>query len=192
MVGVFIGCENHHIRLINSEVRNAPWNGIFFCHTAEYNEVINCSIHGSVYHGLYITSSNNLFEGNRVYNNGWYGYHLYISEGRTINNNIIRNNEIYGNGWGRGDSHGIIISHGDNNVVDGNIVRNNSGGIQVAYGANNTQVYGNTVYGNTYGGINIDPSTTNTVVVNNNVYGNGWGIVDWGAINVSISNNTEW
>src|SRR5262249_50425567 len=119
----YVGCGSHHIRLSNSEVKNASSMGVHFCENADYNEIINCSIHDSVYHGLYISSSNNLFDGNKVYNNGWYGYHLYRQGNNTVNNNIVRNSEAYGNGSGRASSYGIIVCSGSNNAVYDNIVR---------------------------------------------------------------------
>jgi hypothetical protein len=70
--GLFIGSGSDHIRLSNSEINAADSSdmGVFFGVNANYNELINCSVHNAVYHGLYITSSNNLFDGTRVYNNG--------------------------------------------------------------------------------------------------------------------------
>ena len=191
IVGEFyVGCGSHHIRLSNSEVKNASNMGIQFCENADYNEVMNCSVHDAVLHGLYITSSNNLFDGNTVYNNGWAGYHLYHQSSVTVNNNIVRNSEVYGNGSGRANS-GIVVSSGSNNDVYGNTVRDNAAGIGVAYGSDNAHIHDNTVYGNALGGIDIGYGVTNTIVENNVVYGNGWGIVDWGGSNSIISGNTE-
>jgi parallel beta-helix repeat protein len=191
IVGEFyVGCGSHHIRLSNSEVKNASNMGIQFCENADYNEVMNCSVHDAVFHGLYITSSNNLFDGNTVYNNGWAGYHLYHQSSVTVNNNIVRNSEVYGNGSGRANS-GIVVSSGSNNDVYGNTVRDNAAGIGVAYGSDNAHIHDNTVYGNALGGIDIGYGVTNTIVENNVVYGNGWGIVDWGGSNSIVSGNTE-
>jgi parallel beta-helix repeat protein len=187
----YVGCGSHHIRLSNSEVKNSSNMGVEFCDNADYNEVINCSVHDSVYHGLYIRSSNNLFDDNRVYNNGWYGYHLYHLSSSTVNDNIVRNSEVYGNGSGRASSYGIIVASGSNNAVYNNIVRDNRGGIAVAYGSVNAHVYNNTVYGNILGGIDIIPDVTNTLVENNIVYGNRWGIFDWGGGGTVLSRNTE-
>jgi len=192
-VGFYVGCGSHHIRLSNSEIRYAG-NGVQFCNNADYNEIINCSVHDSAYHGLYIMSSNNLFDGNQVYNNGGYGYHLYNSGAHTVNDNVIRNSEIYGNGSVKISSFGIVLGCGSNNVMHDNIVRDNPAGIQVAYGsppADNTQVYDNTVYGNSPGsGIEIFPDVTNTLVAHNHVYGNRRGITDSGGIGTVLSDNT--
>jgi parallel beta-helix repeat protein len=188
--GFFVGPGSHHIRLINSEVKNASEMNIQFADGAEYNEVINCSIHDAAVHGLYISSSNNLFDGNQVYNNGWYGYHLYVSSDRTVNNNVIRNSEIYGNGSMR-DSFGVIVGSGDNNVVHDNIVRNNTGGILVAYrNPSDTQVYSNTVHDNSGVGMYILPGSINTTVEQNSVYSNQQNIIDLGTGTI-LSDNTE-
>ena len=192
-VGFYLGCGSHHIRLSNSEIKHAVL-GIQFCRGADDNEVINCSIHDSASHGLYISSSNNLFDGNRVYNNGGYGYHLYNSGAHTVNDNVVRNSEIYGNGSVQSSSFGIALGCGSNNVMYDNVVRDNPAGIQVAYGsppADNTQVYDNTVYGNSPGsGIEIFPDVTNTLVAHNHVYGNRRGITDSGGIGTVLSDNT--
>ena len=191
-VGFYVGCGSHHIRLSNSEIKHGVL-GIQFCNNADYNEIINCSVHDSAYHGLYIMSSNNLFDGNQVYNNGGYGYHLYNSGAHTVNDNVIRNSEIYGNGSVKISSFGIVLGSGNNNVMYDNVVRDNPAGIQVAYGsppADNTQVYDNTVYGNgPGGGIEIFSNVTNTLVANNHVYENTRGIIDWGGIGTVLSDN---
>jgi hypothetical protein len=187
--GLYVGCGSHHIRLSNSEVKNALSVGVQFCNNADYNEVIDSSVHDSVYHGLYITSSNNLFDGNEVYNNGWYGYHLYNQTARTVNNNVIRNSEVYGNGSSRGDSFGVILGSGDNNTMYESIVRNNPGGIQVAYGnPHGTDVNNNTVYNNSYSGIWIYPDSISTIMENNSVYGNAYGIINQGAETLLLNN----
>jgi len=189
--GLYVGCGSHHIRLSNSEIKNAPSMGVQFCSNADYNEVINCSVHGSVYHGLYISSSNNLFDGNSVYDNRGYGYHLYIQGNRTVSNNVVRNSEIYGNGSGTQYSFGIILGSGDNNVAYDNIVRDNSAGIQVAYGnPHGTEVHNNTVYGNFSVGIWIFPDAIDTIVENNSVYNNTYDIYDQ-ATGTVLSNNGE-
>jgi parallel beta-helix repeat protein len=189
--GLYVGCGSHHIRLSNSEVKNALSVGVEFCNNADDNEVIDCSVHDSVSHGLYITSSNNLFDGNSVYNNGGYGYHFYNQGSHTVNNNIIRNSEIYKNGSGRQDAFGIILGSGDNNVMYDNIVRDNPGGIQVAYGnPRGTDVTNNTVDGNSYAGIWIFPGSQNTIVENNSVNGNPYGIINQGTDTV-LSNNGD-
>ena len=181
--GLFIGTGSHHIRLSNSDINasNAFDNAVFFGDSADSNELINCSVHNAVYHGLYITSSNNLFDGTRVYNNGWWGYHLFHGGNHaTVNNNIIRNSEIFNNGLAHAGAYGIIVSAGRNNEVYNNIVRDNPNGIQVAYDSVNAYIHDNTIYGNRMGSIDIY-GTIGTRVENNIVYGNGRGIFDWGS-----------
>jgi len=188
--GVYIGCGSSHIRLLNSVVRDASNMGIQFCENADYNEVSGCSVYNAVFHGLYITSSHNVFDNNEVYNNGWAGYHLYHQSATTVNSNTVSNSRVHDNGFGRANS-GIVVSSGSYNDVYGNTVWNNAAGIGVAYGSDNAQIHGNTVYGNALGGIDIGYGVTNTKVENNIVYGNGWGVVDWGGSNSIISGNTE-
>jgi parallel beta-helix repeat protein len=137
-------------------------------------------------------SSNNLFDNTRVYNNGWWGYHLFHSgDHTTVNNNIISNSEVYNNGTQHAGAYGIIVSSGSNNEVRDSIIRDNPNGIQVAYDSVNARISNNTIHDNRGGSIDLS-NTTNTIVENNIVYGNGWGIVDWGDNpGLARSNNTE-
>ncbi len=72
--GIFLYTA-HHIRFERLEVRNAASFGVHFGERSPYNEVLNCRIHDNGVrwgdatngHGLYISSSNNLFDGNEVY-----------------------------------------------------------------------------------------------------------------------------
>jgi parallel beta-helix repeat protein len=179
VAGIKITDGASHIRIQNSEVAYTA-DGIEVNDGAEGNEFMNLQLHDNTYYGIYIASSNNVVEGCSIHNNGGYGIHAYSGAGE-VNNNLIRNNEIYNNGQSGNGQSGIIISRGDGNQVYDNIIWGNVGGIWVDYGASNSYISGNTIYGNTWVGIYIGPGSSKTFIGVNNIYDNyGPSIIDNG------------
>jgi parallel beta-helix repeat protein len=190
-IGTSAGGTSHHIRLKNSEVKNAQLTntnadpttphgqGIFVDAGADGNEFINLKVHDNgasdFDHGFYIRSSSNLIERCQVYRNAGWGLNIFSTTGTHVNNNIIRNNKIYDNArvGPRGD--GIVVSSGNGNLVYNNLIWGNKKGIQVTR-ASHTKVYNNTVYANQTTGILISSSTYNSRIQNNIVYGNAQAI----------------
>jgi parallel beta-helix repeat protein len=124
----------NHIRIQNSEIKNAANQGIL---GGVESEFINLDVHdngrecgmgnGMYCHGIYIASGNNLIEGSRFYNNSGCGIHLYNgSEDGAVHDNIVSNNQSFGNG-----TCGIVITSGSGNKVYGNTVYNNDSGIDL-------------------------------------------------------------
>ena len=142
-------------------------------------------------YGVYLETSDNLYEGNEVYNNGGYGMHVVdnsVPGERHVSRNVIRNNKIYGNGVRGGTNYGIVVGYGDRNQVYNNLVYRNRGGILVYTDSTNTTVYNNTIFDNKPSeGILTQYSTTVTIK-NNIVYSNGAAIVDLNG-NSTIANN---
>jgi parallel beta-helix repeat protein len=195
--GVFL-YRAHHIRFERVEVMNGYNFGVHFDAETPFNEFINCRIHDNGYpggpatngHGLYITGSDNLFEGNEVYNNHGYGFHIYNNAGSRADpsRNIVRRNRIYGNGRHGGTAYGLTVAWGDANRIEENQIYNNPGGIQVYTDSTNTDVSNNTVYNNMpLEGI-IVQYATGTQVRNNTVYANGSNIVDLGTATAVTQN----
>jgi parallel beta-helix repeat protein len=199
---VYLSGGANHNRFLRLEVKNNVSNGIVFSDNngnSPFNEVLNCKLHdngrGSVSnsgYGMYWFTSDNLIEGNEIYNNNGYGLHLFTDA--NASRNIIRMNNIHDNqihgagGPGGTSSYGIVVGNGDSNQVSNNTIVNNQGGILVSFGATNTTVYSNTIYNNTpLEGILIQMAT-NTVVRDNTVYGNGTQIVNQG-VGTVLSNN---
>ena len=210
----------HHIRILNSEIKNSYGSAILmgagFGSTivaGGYNEFINNLVHHNGRHGtcntgvpcppeamadqppgygrahaFYVSSNNNLFERNTVYNNGEYGFHLYNGYGPGVNNNIVRNNRIYNNGlnatrYGRPKGNGIILSKGVGNIAYNNIIYGHRGGtgIQLDYSGSNSRVFNNTIFNNSGYGVYIGAGAPGAKVQNNIAYQNGAGdIVDVG------------
>ncbi len=187
----------------NGEVKNFPGGGLdVFAHN---NRVINTKVHHNAVaswygppHGMYIAGHGNLFERVEVYNNGYYGIHIYNSGDSTVSDNIVRYSSVHDNGLqcvGVGcGGYGIIISSGSNNQLHNNLVYSNGrggfgGGIQVAYGCRNCKIYSNTVYNNNGYGIDIDASSTGGVVRNNISTNNRSAGINNLASGTIISNN---
>jgi parallel beta-helix repeat protein len=192
--GIHISRGAHHIRIQNCEIKNQSAHGILVPKESQgFNEFINLDVHHNgtrehLDHGIYISSSNNIVENSKVYENAAYGIHMYNSGSSTVNNNIVRNNTIYGNGTLPGTSYGLIFSYGKGNVAHHNLIYNNKGGVSIAWNTIDTQLYNNTIYSNSPGyGIEIYTSSTVTVVRENMIYDNP--IRDQG-IGTIISNNT--
>lgn len=206
--GISLGdraAPSHHIRFQNGEVKNAramnvTGSGSFIevvrskIHDAGHGDCVNTSNLGC--YGFYWGGTNSLFDGNEVYNNGGYGFHIYHSGGNDVINNIVRNNVVYGNGFSDArlpnvTLNGILIASGGNNIAYNNIVYGNANGMRVSYtlGGSNNQLYNNTIYGNTGSALEVSSSALNTVVRNNICYGNGSEITNWGDPGAIFSNN---
>jgi parallel beta-helix repeat protein len=183
----------HHITLMNSEVRNAPNNGVITTNNAtQYNTFVNLDVHHNGYsfdgHGFYISSSNNVIERCKAHDNSAWGIHVY-SETYLISNNTVHRNLAYNNGRVLTRGVGIGLYSGDNHVACDNVVWGNpAGGIAVNYRATNNKVYNNTVHNNgTNAGIIIGQGSSGTLVINNIVTSNA----SYGIWNLSSSTATQ-
>jgi parallel beta-helix repeat protein len=89
-----------------------------------------------------------------------------------LSDNIIRNNTVYAKGAAHdGTTSGILVSSGDNNLVYGNDIYGNQGGIQV-YTCGGCQVFNNTLHDNDRWGegfsdVDVTAAASGTVVENN-------------------------
>jgi parallel beta-helix repeat protein len=186
--GILIDEGAHHIRIKNSEVKNAKMTGILVNNVgspnSDYNEFINLDVHDNgttdFDHGLYIETANNLVEDCRVYNNSGWGVHIYNGSSAVANNNTVRKNKIYDNARTGVRGRGIILSSGSGNIAYDNLIWGNQDGIQIAYNASNSQVYNNTIYANDGYGIVIQDSSTHAIVKNNISYQNPSGDISDG------------
>jgi hypothetical protein len=180
--GIYIGAGVNHIRVSNSEIKNAGAHGVQAGANSSFLTIFNVAIHdnglrpyvgshGGGY-GMYIEGSNNLFEQIRVYNNVGYGIHIYSSGSSSVNNNTVRDSTIYNNGGFESTQFGIILSCGSGNAAYNNSIYNNTAGVQIDYGCTNCVVSGNRIYGNNeqgYAAIVIGSSATGTVVSGNTI-----------------------
>jgi Right handed beta helix region len=181
--GVRLTDGAHHNRFENLEVKNARRSGIVASEgtgNTDYNEFINCKSHnngsGVLDHGIDLATSDNLVEGGEYYRNLGFGIHLY-NDSPTVHRNVIHRTSAYDNGM-----FGIMITSGDGNVAQGNIVWLNAhGGIEINWGvgSTNTTVSNNTIFDNGGESIAIGSNNTNVKVINNIVYMNLEGIVNY-------------
>jgi len=166
----------NHIRLMNSEVRSAPHQGILVTSIgSDYNEFLNLNVHhnGRVAnqdHGFYIATKHNLVDHCDAHDNFALGIQIYNEyAGQTADANILRNNRIHNN------AYGFILSSGSENIAYNNLVyANTRDGVRVSYiNPVNSKVYNNTIYGNGGAGINIFSTSGATYIENNISVGNG-------------------
>jgi parallel beta-helix repeat protein len=165
---MFIGGSGHHLEVLNTDIHDAGGGGGKGC-----TDPYGC-------YGMYWSGSDSLFDNNRVYNNGGYGWHIFSSGHDNVANNVVSNSLFYGNGFTdlRGHSGcAFILSCGPGNKAYNNVIYENACGIQIDYRCHNCEVYNNTIYGNQGYGIAIAGS--NSVAVKNNIlYKNSSGIID--------------
>lgn len=201
--GIRSGEESHHIRILNSEVKNNPQQGIITGKNSEYFEFINLKVHDNgttdFDHGFYLSTSKHLIKDCLIYRNSGWGVHIYSGSGNRPSYNKILNNKIYDNGRVGPRGRGIGIYSGTENAAINNLIWGNLGGIHVDSNASNAKIYNNTIYSaNGYGillgksstgsnvwnnivtlstsaGILIEGSSKNSNIKNNLIYGNGSG-----------------
>jgi parallel beta-helix repeat protein len=194
----FISNGAHHIRLLRVEMKNGGGHGLQIYGWGSHNEVVQCHIHHNgtasqgfnQAYGMYVSTSDNLIEGNDIHHNNGYGLHIFNGTsgpaGDTVHRNVIRNNNIHDNGTGGGTNYGIVVARGDGNVIHDNEIDHNRGGILVYTNSTNAQVYNNTLRSMApYEGILIQFARA-TVVRDNRL--NGSTIVDLG-VDTVLSNN---
>ena len=181
----------HHIRMQRVDLKNGFGFGVHFGDDTPFNEILDSSIHGfgtansapGDGHALYITSSDNLFQGNDIYNNAGYGFHIYNNRNPHVDpcRNVIRNNRIHDNGFAAGSTtYGVVITWGDANQVYNNLIYANKAGVQLYTQSTNTLLANNTIYGNTNEAIALQYYGGGITVRNNIVYANGQNIIDYG------------
>ena len=188
--GIFLNCDVHHIRFQNGEVKNSRPGDMLVMGCGSNFEVLNSKIHNAAVYGFYWFGRDSLFDGNEVYDNAGYAYHIFSSGQNNVSNNIVRNNTIHGNGFNgsAGGSGGLLISCGSNNQAYNNVIYGNISGIEVGYRCTNCQVSNNTIHDNTYYGIYIGVDGFYTIVADNIVYQNGSAIDDYGIGTTLIDN----
>jgi parallel beta-helix repeat protein len=160
----------HHIRVQNSELMNAPGQGILVTQGG-FNELVNLKVHDNgrtdFEHGFYISSDNNLIDHCTIYRNAGWGVHVFGSSPRA---NTVTNNRIHDNARAGARGPGIGL-YGPDNIAFNNIVWKNNGGIEIDTAAN-VGVYNNTLYDNNGGngqhpGINL--GSISGVTIRNNI-----------------------
>jgi hypothetical protein len=174
----------HHIRIQNSEVKNAPGQGILDVGPNGHNEFLNLRVHDNggsavsyLQHGIYIAAPNDLVAGSNVYANAGYGIQIQYD---WASGTVVRASAFHDNQVG-----GIVVASGPADVVLMNnlVFRNFRIGVQVTYGTSRVHVYNNTIVDNSalgwYGAVLLDEYAADTDIRNNIAYRNAGGAV-WG------------
>ena len=166
----------HHVRLMNSEVKNAYGNGILTT-DAHYCEFIRNDIHHNGHsnqeHGLYLASSYSLVEENLMHDNYMGGVHCY-RDGGGLKNNIIRRNRTWHNfnpaSPTPGNNADFMVGSGSGHqVIDNDSSDNPVGGMVIEYGSSDVMVQGNSVSNIRGVGLKVGPAAIRTTVKNNYV-----------------------
>ncbi|KKT16096.1 MAG: Alpha-1,3-galactosidase A, partial [Parcubacteria group bacterium GW2011_GWB1_43_6] len=158
----------HHIRIQNSEIKNAGNQAILLTGKAQGTccvEIINNKIHdnGRFYtccalHSIYSQVDDVIIKGNDIYNqkNGE-AIQIYYN---GASNNIIANNKIH-------DSSSVLItaSTGSGHKIYNNLLYGAGSGIKIAYGGT-ADIYNNVLYG---GYIDIEQTQAPAPKVINNI-----------------------
>lgn len=188
---LFLGLDTDHIRFSNGDIQRCP--AACVSGGGAYHEVLNSRIHDAPpgNYGVYFWGHDTIFDGNEVFHNGGYGYHIYNTSQQNVSNNIIRNGFIHDNGLSGGHGDGtIILANGTNNQAYNNRITGNSEGIQIGSSCVACQVYNNTITGNMRDGIVLEAGATHTVIRENILAGNGGlPIRDHGANGTMIAGN---
>jgi parallel beta-helix repeat protein len=185
----------HHIRIQNSEVKNAPSSNCigvsgtndYLVHHLTFSnlKIHNCGFDGQ-HHGIYLRGTDDVIEDCEIYNISGYGVHIWDSSTRNDSRHTVRSNRVHNNG-----ARGILIGSGSDNVAYNNIVwTNGQHGIEIfGNNPNNNQVYNNTIYNNGGTCINVQSTSTNTIVRNNICWQNSTNAVRDVGTGTVMSNN---
>lgn len=182
----------NHIRIKNCELKNSPGQGITIFPgnglSSDFNELINCKIHhngsSDFDHGIYISTHNNLIEGNEFYNNSGWGIHKYPKG----DHNIIRNNRVHDNAFVGKRGPGMGLYGGTGNLVYNNLVWGNQYGIAIDYGEVGIKVYNNTIFKNVGSCIQNGTSSTNAMIINNICWKNSMALENLGSVQTASNN----
>lgn len=150
----------------------------------------------TISNGLYLEGANTLVRGGRFYNNEAFGIRLYASAG-TSSNNIIERTRAYNNGKGIGldgtsvsaaDGGGIVVAD-SNQIVRNNLVYDNYHGILGYTDSDGVEILNNTVYSNSFDGLAMQFYITFPTLRNNITYLNSTNFVDYSGMNGLHSSN---
>lgn len=183
--GMSTGYDTHHIRIMNSEIKNAPKSGVLTSTGSCCFEFINLDIHhngtdGVHDHGMYITTNNHIVKNSRIHHNCCIGITIHSASGQKPSDNLLIGNEIYENSrcGEEGAATGINIAMGgERNRIVNNLVWGNIYGIRVR-NVNDTKILNNTVVYNKKSGIMLDSKDNpqNSYLANNIVSMNGTNV----------------
>lgn len=193
----------HHLRASYVTVKGGTRQQFFVHAGSHHNELLNSVCDASAGtteqydHCVYLEGSDNLIDRNEIFNAPNYGVHVYNgsdSSGASrniISRNIIRNNHRIDTG--ASFSFGIILSSGNDSQAYGNIIYGSpeAGGI-IAYNGSGHKIFNNTIYNNSGSSayaIDCLAGASSITIKNNLVIGNGLNSINTPCSGVTSSNN---
>jgi hypothetical protein len=185
----------HHIRIENSEIKNASLNSCMSMSGADSYDIhhvtfSNLKVHDCgdsvLDHGIYTRGTDHIIENCEIYNISSHGVHIYSTESAGANDrHIVRNNRIHHVG-----ARGILLGSGDGHVAYNNLVWSNADGIVIGYGApRNNKIYNNTIYSHRDDCIDIKSEAVGSIVRNNICWKNAKNAVTDNGSGTIISNH---
>jgi uncharacterized repeat protein (TIGR02059 family) len=129
-------------------------------------------------YGVYVSGSDNLFDGCSFHDNIAYGFHCYNGYGGSdlANRNVVKNCRFYGNGATLPPniaSAALLLGSGANNTAYNNLIYDNRGGIAINNNATNCTAYFNSIFRNGGSpGIDVGSGSTGAILRNNISFGN--------------------
>jgi hypothetical protein len=155
---IMLGGDSHHIRIQDCDIHHGPSHNIFG--GGSHHEFLGNRVHDARGYGWYFSGNHALFDGNEVWYMGGYGMHIYNTGATDVSDNVVSNNRVHDNGYGkyqdppRGGT-GMLVSHGNNNIVVNNLIYNNAQGLEIDHSCTNCQYLHNTIVGNTGAGVTL-------------------------------------
>lgn len=155
------GTLPHHIRVQNTEIKDAPHSA--FLVGGDFHEFLNLNMHNNAWsdvsgdhkwgYSMYITGNYNLIDGVVAKDTGGYGLVIYNHATGNAHDNIIRNSTIISSGFVQAErGAGIQVGNGTGNQIYNNVIYGGAGGAAIII-YKPAKVINNIVYDNVGDGI---------------------------------------
>jgi hypothetical protein len=182
---VMLGGDSHHIRIKDCDIHHGPSHNLFG--GGAFHEFLGNRVHDARGYGWYFSGNHAVFDGNDIFYMGGYGLHIYNTGAHDVSDNVVSNNRVHDNGYGKYQDpprggNGVLVSHGNNNLIVNNLIYHNNQGLEIDHACTNCQYLHNTIVGNTGAGVVLGvqypQSLPGLVFANNLVADNGQNFYD--------------
>ncbi|MCD6549524.1 right-handed parallel beta-helix repeat-containing protein, partial [Candidatus Micrarchaeota archaeon] len=143
-------------------------NGIYLYYLPDpvrHNIVNNTHLYNNTRSGIFVSGSDNILVGNKIYGNNYGIFEVHTTSGSFSNNMIIKNDISFNN------LDGVLLDGSNDSVISNNITSNLGSGIYLYINARSNVITNNTVLNNSEKGISISlaGSPVNNTFINNRV-----------------------